>query len=292
MNPELYDAFCDLQLNCLPPKSLWIQSPTGKLHILDWVGSGQTVLFLHGGGLSAHTWSRVCAQINGRYHCLAVDLRGHGDSDWQSSYYIEDHVSDISEVVSHLDKPVHLVGMSLGGVVSGHLIAALGSEKFHSLTLVDVAPGVNFSATSKLRNFMDARTVEDGVPALIEAAIKLGSLSTIQDLRYRYASLTKQIQNGRLVWKQDRSRPIDYAHILERLQALNTITESFQLPTLLARGGRSKILDESSAKQFVSRCPNGSYSEIANAGHSVQEDNPTDLTTALLLHWASTDLER
>ena len=52
-----------------------------RFHYLDWgtVG-GKPILFLHGGGINAHTWDLVCLSLRTDYHCLALDLRGHGDS--------------------------------------------------------------------------------------------------------------------------------------------------------------------------------------------------------------------
>ena len=61
-----------------------------RLHYLDW-GSpgggrgtprGLPVVFLHGGGLNAHTWDIICLAVREEHHCYALDLRGHGDSEW------------------------------------------------------------------------------------------------------------------------------------------------------------------------------------------------------------------
>ncbi len=41
-----------------------------------------TIVFLHGGALNAHTWDLVCLALRDDYHCVALDQRGHGDSDW------------------------------------------------------------------------------------------------------------------------------------------------------------------------------------------------------------------
>lgn len=52
----------------------------------QWIADGDapgTVLLLHGGGQTRHSWQRTGARLaeNG-WHALAVDARGHGDSDW------------------------------------------------------------------------------------------------------------------------------------------------------------------------------------------------------------------
>ena len=54
-----------------------------RLHYLDWGRNGRPpLLFLHGGGLTAHTWDLVCLALRANFHCLALDQRGHGDSEW------------------------------------------------------------------------------------------------------------------------------------------------------------------------------------------------------------------
>ena len=53
-----------------------------RFHYLDWGGSGTPILFLHGGGLNAHTWDCVAVMLRDRYRCIALDQRGHGDSEW------------------------------------------------------------------------------------------------------------------------------------------------------------------------------------------------------------------
>src|SRR5215472_17225117 len=52
-----------------------------RFHYLDWGGGGPPLLFLHGGGLNAHTWDAVCVMLRDFFRCVALDQRGHGDSE-------------------------------------------------------------------------------------------------------------------------------------------------------------------------------------------------------------------
>jgi hypothetical protein len=53
-----------------------------RLHYLDWGGPGRSsVVLLHGGGLTAHTYDLICLALRDTYRCFAPDLRGHGDSE-------------------------------------------------------------------------------------------------------------------------------------------------------------------------------------------------------------------
>ncbi len=89
-----------------------------RFHYLDWGGDGEVILFLHGGGLTAHTWDVLCLALRDEYHCLALDQRGHGDSEWSADleYGIDEHAADIQAFVDELgSRTLTLVGQSLEG---------------------------------------------------------------------------------------------------------------------------------------------------------------------------------
>src|SRR5690348_17060204 len=114
-----------------------------RFHYLDW-GNKQlpTIVFLHGGALTAHTWDLVCLALRPDYHCLALDMRGHGDSDWspEADYSHDTMGADVEALVEQLGfERFTLVGMSMGGVAS----MAYAGRNHHRLTgfvLVDVGP--------------------------------------------------------------------------------------------------------------------------------------------------------
>ena len=52
-----------------------------ELHWLDWGNADAPhVLLLHGGSLTAHTWDMAVLGLRHKYHFVALDQRGHGDS--------------------------------------------------------------------------------------------------------------------------------------------------------------------------------------------------------------------
>jgi pimeloyl-ACP methyl ester carboxylesterase len=65
------------------PRSGWLRTSDGiQLHYLDWPGEGDVLLLLHGGALSAHTFDLLALALGGGIRCIALDMRGHGLSDW------------------------------------------------------------------------------------------------------------------------------------------------------------------------------------------------------------------
>lgn len=271
------------------PSSIWVEARDGvKLHALDWGGDGPGAIFLHGEALSAHTWDYVCLELRSSHRCVCLDLRGHGESGWADGYRVADYAGDVHDLIAALGwTRAHLVGMSLGGVVAAH--AALMAEMFVpvSLTLVDVAPGVSFGATERMREFIGGEGVAGGVKSLIEGARRLGARGDAMQLAYRYAHLVRWNGDGTWSWKRDNRQPIDYREILGHLEALSRRAAEFSWPTLLVRGERSRILSKEAATRFVALCPDGVLREATRAGHTVQEDNPVALTRFLREFWGS-----
>jgi hypothetical protein len=127
-----------------------------RFHYLDWGTRGRPpILFLHGGGLNAHTWDLVCLGLRRERHCLALDQRGHGDSEWspEMDYSTESHVGDLEAFVDRLglDRFV-LVGMSLGGA-NGLAWAGHHSRRLAGLVLVDVGPETRHGRRAEDRRF-------------------------------------------------------------------------------------------------------------------------------------------
>lgn len=115
-----------------PPENLsFKRADGGHLHAQRWSDTGPPVLLLHGGGQSSQTWTLCAMLLKDDFQCVALDLRGHGDSDWADDYSIQAHVEDIGCVMDQLGwSGVHVVGMSLGGVVAAHYTS--GNEVPHS----------------------------------------------------------------------------------------------------------------------------------------------------------------
>ncbi|MFQ5987880.1 MAG: alpha/beta fold hydrolase, partial [Dehalococcoidia bacterium] len=70
-----------------------------RLHYLDWGSEGgQAMLLLHGFTTLAHAWDFFAPTFQDRYHVLALDQRGHGESQWSknATYTTEEHLVDIA----------------------------------------------------------------------------------------------------------------------------------------------------------------------------------------------------
>jgi pimeloyl-ACP methyl ester carboxylesterase len=277
-------AFTDLA----PPRSRSFRAQGGpSIHVLDWGGQGPPAVLLHGGSLTARTWDYVAIALRADFRLVALDLRGHGASDWADDYSMEGYATDLLAVVDGLGiERTRIVGMSLGGMVACEF-ALRHPDRTESLVMVDVTSRPVFAATARMRTFMADFCGAATVDEVVEMALAVSPRSDPERLHYRMSSLLKRGDDGRLVWKSDRRRrrPSDYDMMLKHLAGFEARVPDMTAPFLLARGGESRIVTEDAAHDFTARFPDGRWINIAGAGHNVQEDNPRDLADALRAFW-------
>lgn len=261
-----------------PPRDVYWTRAGCRSHGFDWGGPGPAVLLLHGGGLNAHTWDFVCLGLRGAARLVALDLRGHGDSDWSDDYRIGAMAEDVVAAADRLGfDRVRLVGMSLGGVVAAQ-VAAAHPGRVERLALVDVAPGVDFDSTERVRTFMAGLGQVDAIDTVVDAALRVSPRADRARVTYRMRALFRRAPDGGWVPKGD-PRPPDFPAILAAIDRL--AAQLTGLPVLLVRGGRSRVLPQSTAERLIARVPDGELVVVPDAGHNVQEDDPAALITAL-----------
>jgi len=95
------------------------------------------VLLLPGTGDTATTWDLIAFELSRDRNVFAVDLRGHGRSDWPGTYSIDLMAQDVAALIPTLAVEVDVVGHSLGGLVGCRLVAGHTSS-VRRLVLEDV----------------------------------------------------------------------------------------------------------------------------------------------------------
>lgn len=263
-----------------PPERLAFQG-AGLSLAADAVGStgSPTVLFLHGSGQTRQSWQRALAEADARgYRAIALDMRGHGDSDWASDgkYNLDRFTADIREVVSQIGGEPVLVGASLGGLV-GMQIAAKPPPRLRALVLVDITPRISKGGAQEVMAFMDS--APDGFASLEEAADAVAAYLPHRPRPKDTSGLQRnlRLRNGRYFWHWDPAlmqlgkEPGAEAKF-HGPNPLEDSARAITIPTLLIRGGRSRIVSDEGAREFLALVPHAEFVDIAGAHHMVAGD--------------------
>ncbi|HUY27820.1 MAG TPA: alpha/beta hydrolase [Candidatus Binataceae bacterium] len=265
------------------PKS-HIYNAAPRLHYLEWNPAGQTtVILLHGNSANAWWWEPVASLMPPGLRILALDQRGHGDSEWvrPPAYSPLDYARDIAAFTAHVarqgDKPF-VVGHSMGGI-STLAFARDHGELARGVAAVDVAiksskgrdryirrlkalPTVTYpdleTAQSRFRLMPD----EGGIAPEILRAIAHRSLARTDD--------------GRWTLKFDRESFFgsDGIDVIETIKAI-------AIPTLLIRAERSRIMTADAAAAARDSNPRVRLVEIAAAHHHVILEDPAAVASTI-----------
>jgi pimeloyl-ACP methyl ester carboxylesterase len=141
------------------PTDLRVKGAHGALlHLLEWSTEGVPMLLLHGFSNEAHIWDDFAPIVAPHYRTLALDHRGHGQSDWdpEGRYEIDALVADLETVTAALgiDRLV-LVAHSLGGRVAT-LFAGRHPERMAGFVLVDIGPEVDLRGSLRIRQDVES----------------------------------------------------------------------------------------------------------------------------------------
>jgi esterase len=256
-----------------------------RFHYLDWGGGGYPILFLHGGGLTAHTWDVMAVNLRDRFRCIALDQRGHGDSEWSPTvdYGVETQVKDVEGFIAALglNRPV-LAGQSMGGLNS-MAYASRHSDQVKALVVVDVGPEINPAGTQAIREY--ASTPEQPSPeAFLERAVKFNPLRDRAVLQRSLYYNLRELPNGNWSLKHDQRRSSEEANrrATAQRERLSGEVVKISCPALIIRGAKSQVLTDEAADRFARSLPNARWVRIENAGHNVQGDNPAALLDAVI----------
>jgi pimeloyl-ACP methyl ester carboxylesterase len=247
------------------------------------------VVLLHGGGQTRHAWgSTARALAENGWKAVALDLRGHGESEWaiNGDYSFTAFGADCLAVVDQLGRAPVLVGASLGGI---SVILAEGvsdRQVSQGLVVVDVAHRTNRAGVDRIQTFM--RSGLRGFATLEDAADAIAAYTPHRTKRVNPAGLMKVLRlrrDGRWYWHWDprfleaRRSEVpadDYQPLLEAALA------NIRVPTLLVRGRLSDVVTDDGARDFLDKVPTAKEVHISDAAHMVAGDQNDAFSSAVV----------
>jgi pimeloyl-ACP methyl ester carboxylesterase len=244
------------------------------------------VLFAHGFGQTRQAWggSASCLGQHG-FHCIAVDGRGHGASDWnhpQQPYSMQQFIDDLAALATTAGPRPMLVGASMGGLLG--LMLQATQRAFGALVLVDITPRWESEGVERILAFMGAHP--EGFASFDEAASAIAAYLPHRRARKTPAQLESLLvrrADGRLRWHWDPRMLDEVARGGHRYQdQLAEAARSIDVPVLLVSGGRSDLVSDSTVQEFLALAPHARHVRIDDATHMVAGDRNDVFTDAIL----------
>jgi pimeloyl-ACP methyl ester carboxylesterase len=269
------------RFGCGEARSFRIDANGLQLRLLEWGEPGRPPLcFVHGGAAHAHWFDGVAPAFADRFHVVALDQRGHGESEWPRppSYATEDFSADLAAVMDRMRWPdMVLVGHSMGGH-NALAFAAWHPRRVRALVIADARPSL---PDERLRSMHRHGQRPLRRYASLEAAVAAFRLvppdTVAEPLLLEHIARAGLVQDdGAWRWRFDPGtsglrRPVDGWAIAHQIVA----------PTLVLRGERSPVLTRDMAERLRQLIPRTTVVEIPDAYHHITLDRPHQVVRAL-----------
>jgi len=257
-----------------------------RFHFLEWGrAEAPPIVLLHGGHQSAHSWDLVSLHLAERYRVLALDQRGHGDSEWVRDVTYSNHEMSLDAeafiAAMGLRRPV-LIGHSMGGRNS-MLLMRRNQALLRAAVIVDVGPELSERGRVAIAGFVQENQEFDDLEHFVSNVRKYDPYRSREHIERTVKYNMLQRADGKFVSKCD-SNPRRLG-IVRGSGPLENITLEdagrLDLPVLLVRGANSNILAADAAERFAAALPHGRLVTVPDCGHNVHGQNTKGFIGAL-----------
>jgi len=264
----------------LPGEETFLFADGRAMRAVVWGGprAAASVVCLHGAGAHAHWWTAMTPVLAARRRVYALDLRGHGRSDWVEppSYQVRDFVSDVVELLERrFTEPVLLVGHSMSGRVATRL-AAERPDLVRALVLLDPrVNGLHLPDSSWNDGFLsERRSRAHASRDAAEASFRV--LPEEPDIPAEIAALlashaVAERRPGEWALRSDRAT---LAILGDRNGDMRDVIERIACPTLFVRGAETHVMTAEEAQDFTAALPKGELATIPGRHHFLLSHAP------------------
>ena len=243
----------------------------------DDQGAGLPIVFLHAFPLNRSMWSEQVATLSRRFRAIAIDLRGHGESDapyWR--YSLEQYALDVKELLARLGiRKALFVGLSMGGYLEFALYR-LSPDLMLGAVLADTRADADKPEQIQWRYALAQRTAALGPAAVIaELLPKLLAPKTYEqnpDLVARVKSMQAAAPVQGMIG--------DLIAIAERPDSTELLS-SITVPALVIVGQEDVLTPPADAERIAKGIHGAQLIEIPNAGHLSNLEQPHQFTSAI-----------
>ena len=266
------------------PKTARITVNGLQLRYLDWGNDAAPPLVcVHGYTSSAESFNGLARHFRDRFHILALDVRGHGDSAWSpdGAYAYRDQAGDLAAFVDQLGLgQFTLLGTSMGGLIA-MTYAMDHAKRLRALLLNDIGPSVeagNLRITQMVGSRPESFTSLDAAMEFRRTASAIVAARSLADQRELALGVLKPRPDGSWGWK------MDHAYISQRIKNgpparpdLWPTLGQLACPTLVIWGTTSDVLSEAQVQRMIETLPNGELLPVPGVAHAPSLVEPASL---------------
>ncbi|WP_216217054.1 alpha/beta fold hydrolase [Amycolatopsis aidingensis] len=239
--------------------------------VVEFGGSGQPIVLLHGLMGRARTWWSVARWLTAYGRVLGLDARGHGRLRRRGSWRTEEFAADVAELIGELEAgPAVVLGHSMGGL-HAWVLAATRPELVRGIVIEDMAPDQRGRTVEAWRGYFESWPVP---------------FQSLAHVREFFGSTGDYFAECVL------ERPDGY-HLMADLDDLYQIAaewgrrdywsyvEGVSCPALVIEAGNTAMPAGQQA-ELAARIPGGArHLRVAGAGHVVHDDAPQEYRGAV-----------
>lgn len=232
---------------------------------------GRAILMLHGLSDSSFSYSRILPLIPPQYHALALDIRGHGESDRPAAGY---DLTNLAWDAVHVLDAAHVsqalvVGHSMGTFIA-RTMAALAPERVSGLVLIDPGPSGTSAIMHELGAVVTAMT--DPVDPLFVRGFQESCIARPVPPEFMDLVVQESLKLPAAVWRA----------ALASLMAYEPCEEQISCPALVLGGDKDAVFSVEEMTTVADRIPGGRVRILEGVGHTPQWEDPRTTVGVLL----------
>lgn len=249
-----------------------------RFHFLEWgAADAPTILLLHGGHQSAHSWDLVSLHLAQKYRIIALDQRGHGDSEWarNGDYSNLTMAQDAHAFVQAigLQNPI-VMGHSMGGR-NTLLLTRMDPSYPRALVIVDVGPETMEAGRKTISSFVKKNEIFDDLEHFVRNVREYDPYRSREHIERTVKYNMLERADGKYISKCDYRRWRGEIEVHDENRDSISLDDvgKFEMPALIVRGENSNILAPDAAERFRDALPQGQLVIVPECGHNVHSQN-------------------
>ncbi|MDB5947454.1 MAG: hydrolase, alpha/beta fold family [Ramlibacter sp.] len=240
-----------------------------QLHYLE-AGQGRPIIFFHSTPATAQFYRPQLAHLAARYRVIAVDLRGHGDSDKPAGpYKMSEFLADYVAIFEALQlKDFVLAGCSVGGIVA-QLYALEHGANLQGLVLIGSPCSRRGRDVAGFHKAVEQKGWEAVVRGLVDKQLHSSTAADVKEW-----AVQEYLKTPLHVRQAEEEALLADVHHTERLHEIPT-------PTLLVAGEAEEREIFEQMALMATKIPRAQWHVLPNAAHMPNFERPAEFNRIL-----------